>query len=169
MLPPQPSPHHQYFVCLPSVSTRHRLFLGFWSTLIWHTHHCRHRRSHQCEPRAPIAMTTTQPRRGDLPGMSRLCNQGNQAPQRRPLPQSPPQPRPPCHDRSQTGVRLPMFIQKNKTSISPSIQAYYITATQPWGCAPMQVEETTTTVTTTTERRQQRDDDEHRWCSGAAK
>ncbi|KAH9026062.1 hypothetical protein EDB85DRAFT_1980576 [Lactarius pseudohatsudake] len=112
-------------VCLPSVSTRHRLFLGFWSTLIWHTHHRRHRRSRQCEPRAPIAMTTTQPRRGDLPGMSRLCNQGNQAPQRRP----PPQPRPPCHDRSQTGVRLPMFIQKNKTSISPSIQAYYIVLT----------------------------------------
>ncbi|KAH9038514.1 hypothetical protein EDB85DRAFT_2273050 [Lactarius pseudohatsudake] len=43
------------------------------------------------------------------------------------------------------------------------------TVTQPWGCAPTQVEETTTTVTTTTERRQQRDDDEHWWCSGAAK
>ncbi|KAH9018672.1 hypothetical protein EDB85DRAFT_2279264 [Lactarius pseudohatsudake] len=28
-----------------------------------------------------------------------------------------------------TGVRLPMFIQKNKTSISPSIQAYYIVLT----------------------------------------
>ncbi|KAH9018557.1 hypothetical protein EDB85DRAFT_2011969 [Lactarius pseudohatsudake] len=147
MLPPQPSPRHQYLsllqtsVCMPIVSTRRRLFLGFWSTLIWHTHHRRHRRSRQCEPRAPIAMTTTQPWRGvhqserrwrghrhrncnheDLPGMSRLCNQGNQALQRRPLPQSPPQPRPPCHDRSQTGVRLPMLIKKNKTSISPSIK-----------------------------------------------